>query len=168
MSLTNLSHGTRWTSTSIPNRALFETWVGWTEGGEPAPDTAFEDLLSADLRPQYERILNISLPSYDDDALVKALRSTVWNMEQQRLRFAKRASGAVLAQVARDAGDIVAERARNAWEHGGAPPDDIAQDEADPVAAFVEDMEAGLQVHQRLLEQRRRPGRAAGEVINDG
>ena len=153
------------------NRALFETWVGWTEGGEPAPFTAFEDLLDADLRPQYERILNISLPAYDDDSLVRALRSTVWGMEQQRLRLAKRASGAVLAQFARDAGDGVAERARSAWESGGAQraaPEDIATDEADPVAAFVEDMEVGLQVHQRLLEQRRRPGRAAGEVVNDG
>jgi DNA primase len=144
------------------NRALFETWVGWTEGGEP-----FEDLLDAEVRPQYERILNISLPAYDDDSLVRALRSTVWGMEQQRLRLAKRASGAVLAQVARDAGDGVAERARTTWERGAAP-DDIGEDEADPVAAFVEDMEVGLQVHQRLLEQRRRPGRAADEVVNDG
>jgi DNA primase len=148
------------------NRALFETWVGWTEGGEP-----FEDLLDADLRPQYERILNTSLPSYDDDTMVKALRSTVWGMEQQRLRLAKRASGAVLAQVARDGGEGVAERARTVWERGAAPDDagePVADDDADPVAAFVEDMEVGLQVHQRLLEQRRRPGRAADEVVNDG
>jgi hypothetical protein len=154
------------------NRALFETWVGWTESGEP-----FEDLLNADIRPQYERILNISLPAYDDDSLVRALRSTVWGIEQQRLRLAKRASGAVLAQFARGGGEDVAERAHTAWERGpaserGRAPDGagvpVAEDEADPVAAFVEDMEVGLQVHQRLLEQRRRPGRAAGEVVNDG
>jgi DNA primase len=144
------------------NRSLFESWVGWTESGEP-----FEDLLSADMRPQYERILNISLPAYDDESLVKALRSTVWGIEQQRLRLAKRASGAVLAQFARTGSEDVAERARTVWERGAAP-DDIAEDEADPVSAFVEDMEVGLQVHQRLLEQRRRPGRAAGEVVNDG
>jgi DNA primase len=143
------------------NRALFETWVGWTEGGEP-----FEDLLDADLHPQYERILNISLPAYDDETLVKALHSTVWGMEQQRLKLAKRASGAALAQVARDAGADIAERARVAWERR-EPNGELVEGDADPVAAFVEDMEAGLQVHQRLLDQRRRPGRAE-EVVNDG
>jgi DNA primase len=144
------------------NRALFETWGSWTEGGEP-----FEDLLGADLRPQYERILNIALPTYDDDSVVKALHSTVWSIEQQRLRLAKRASGGVVAQVARDGSEHVAERARIAWERG-AELDEVADDEADPVAAFVGDMEVGLQVHRRLLEQRRRPGHAADEVINDG
>jgi len=151
------------------NRALFETWVGWAEGGE-----SFEDLLTTDLRPQYERILNISLPAYDDGSLVKALRSTVWGIEQQRLRFAKRASAAALSQMARDGGEHVAERARAVWEHGGASPppegvaeDDIAGGEADPATAFVDDMEAGLRVHRRLLEQRS-PGATAGEVVNDG
>ncbi len=143
------------------NRALFESWVGWAEGGEP-----FEDLLTTDLRPQYERILGLSLPAYDDDSLVKALRSTVWGIEQQRLRFAKRASGVVPSQLARGAGDDVAERARKVWEQG-VPQDELTSDEADPATAFVDDMEAGLKVHRRLLEQRS-PGAAAGEVVNDG
>jgi DNA primase len=149
------------------NRALFETWVGWTEGGEPAPHTAFEDLLTADLRPQYERILNTSLPSYDDDALVKALRSTVWGMEQQRLKIAERATRAVVFEMTQQGSEHVLTKQRESWEHGDAP-EVQADDEADPVAVFVENVELQQQVHQRLLEQRRRPGRAAGEVVNDG
>ncbi len=150
------------------NRALFETWIRWAEGAE-----LFEDLLTTDLRPQHARILDISLPAYDDESLVKALRSTVWGIEQQRLRFAKRASGVIPSQLARDAGDQVAERARTVWEQGSASPpegafeDDIAGQDTDPATAFVDDMEAGLRVHRRLLEQRS-PRAAAGEVVNDG
>ena len=85
--------------------------------------------------------------------------------------LAKRAQArAVLAEFARDGQRSAShERARAAWERGARRRRRVvADDEADPVAAFVEDMEAGLQVHQRLLEQRRRPGRAADEVVNDG
>jgi hypothetical protein len=143
------------------NRALFETWAGWAERGGPE---SFEGLLTPDTRPQYERILNISLPVYDDDALVKALRSTVWSIEQQRLRFAKRASSAIVSQVTRGTdGEDLAARARAAREH-----DEQQDDEADPAAAVIDDMQAGLKVHQRLLEQRRGSPHAAGEVVNDG
>jgi DNA primase len=131
------------------NRALFETWIGWADNGEP-----FEGTLTPDLRPQYERVVNLDLPFYDYDALLRALRSTVWGIEQQRLRTAKRLSAATLAELAAQDSTQVAERARRAWE-AGATPDDIAEDEADPAAAFVEDMEAGMKVHQRLLDQRR-------------
>lgn len=138
------------------NRALFETWIDWSNEGE-----TFEQALTPDLRPQYERVVKIELPSYDDDALVNALRSTVWGIEQQRLRYAKHASAAMLADLTADDSDSVAERARIAWQTGGAVEQHTAGDEADPAAAFVEDMEAGLKVHQRLLDQRRNTGHPA-------
>jgi DNA primase len=138
------------------NRALFETWVGWANAGEP-----FDESLTSDVRPQYERIINLDLPVYDDDTVTKALQSAVWGIEQQRLRYAKRASGAVLADFGTQDATQIAERAHAAWETGGNNVEYTAEDEADPAAAFVEDMEAGLKVHQRLLEQRNaeRPAR---------
>jgi hypothetical protein len=130
------------------NRALFETWVGWADTGEH-----FETSLTPDLRPQFERVINLSLPAYDDDTVVRALHSAVWGIEQQRLRLAKRASAAVLADIAVEDAASVAERARAAWQTGGADIEHNAEDEADPATAFVGDMEAGLKVHQRLLKQ---------------
>jgi len=129
------------------NRALFEAWLGWADAEEP-----FEKSLTPDLRPHYERILKIDLPAYDDETAIKALRSAAWTMEQQRLRLAKRASAAVLAEIGATGGAGIAERAKAAWRSEGAAVN-ITEDEADPAAAFVEDMEAGLKVHQRLLEQ---------------
>jgi DNA primase len=131
------------------NRALFETWISCGAPGEP-----FEESLPPDLRPHYERILQLDLPAFDAEASAAALRSTVWGIEQQRLRLAKRASAAVLADMdGVRQGAEVAKRAREAWQAGADPQ--TTGDEADPAAAFVEDMEAGLKVHQRLLEQRR-------------
>ena len=92
------------------NRALFDLWLA----GDGDAD-AFEEALSSDLRPQYERVTASVLPPYDDENLVKALRSAVWGIDQQRLRLAKRASAAVLADIAADGGAVVAERARDAW-----------------------------------------------------
>lgn len=133
------------------NRELFEAWLRWDDGGEP-----FENTLGAELRPHYERVNHLELPPYDDDAIVNALRSTVWGIEQQRLRLAKRASATVIAELARDSGADIAERARAVWQNGGAADDgNTEHDEADPATAFVDDMEAGLKVHQRLLKQRR-------------
>jgi len=129
------------------NRALFETWVGWADTGEP-----FETSLTPDLRPQYERIINLGLPAYDDDTVTKALHSAVWGIEQQRLRLAKRASAAVFADMPVDDAASVAARAQAAWQAGGVAAVDDAE-EADPAAAFLGDMEAGLKVHQRLLKQ---------------
>ena len=63
------------------NRALFDAWIEWSDEGE-----SFEASLTPDLRPQYERVVNLDLPAFDDDAFVKALRSTVGRIEQQRLR----------------------------------------------------------------------------------
>ena len=137
------------------NRALFETWVGWADSGEP-----FEESLSPDLRPQYERILSLALPLYDDDALIKALHDSVQRIEEQRLRLAKRASAAVLADIAASDGDVIAERALSVWQTGSVE-EDTAEDEADPAVAFVEDMEAGLKVHQRVLGQHRSTERPA-------
>ena len=129
------------------NRALFETWVGWADDGE-----SFERSLTPDLRPQYERLASLDLPTYDDDAMIKALQSTVWGIEQQQLRLAKRARATVLSDVSAEDSADVAERAHSAWEHGsGIEHDDGA---IDPASAFIEDMQAGLNVHQRLLDQR--------------
>lgn len=128
------------------NRALFEAWVGWADTGEP-----FDESLTPDLRPQFERIIDLSLPAYDDDTVIKALHDTVRRIEQQRLRTAKRASAAVIAEIGARDGAQIAARARAAWQAGGAV--DHTGDEADPAAAFVDDMEVGLKVHQRLLEQ---------------
>jgi DNA primase len=130
------------------NRALFEAWVGWADTGEP-----FETSLSPDLRPQHERVLNFGLPAYDDDTVIKALHSAVWGIEQQRLRLAKRASAAVFADMPVDDAASVAERAQAAWQAGGVDATENADDEVDPAAAFLGDMEAGLKVHQRLLKQ---------------
>jgi DNA primase len=130
------------------NRALFESWVGWADAGE-----SFDESLTPDLRPQYERVFNLDLPAYDDDSVIKALHSTVWRIEQQRLRYAKRASGAVLADIAVQDAALVAERAHSTWAAGRQTIEYTTEDEADPATAFVEDMEAGLKVHQRLLEQ---------------
>lgn len=145
------------------NRALFETWAGWVNGGQ-----TFADTIAADLRPQYDRVIHLELPSYDDDALVKALRSTLWGIEQQTLRTAKRASAAMLADMTTVDSAQIAERAHDAWQSGGPVHTTVADDEADPATAFVEDMEAGLKVHQRLLEQRRgTPGTPPGEAVNE-
>lgn len=131
---------------SSENRALFEAWVAWADAGEP-----FEGTLHADLRPQYERIIALDLPAYDDDDVLKALRSAVEGIELQRLRLAKRTSAAVMADITADRPQAdIAERARAAWQ-GGTRLED--SDEADPATAFVDDMEAGLKVHQRLLAQ---------------
>ncbi len=146
------------------NRALFDALVEWTYEGEsrdrPPADTSFEASLSADLLPQYERVINLELPLYDDDALAQALRSTVWGIEQQRLRLAKRASVAALSDATSEDAASIAERARSAWERGETEPFP-AEEEADPATAFVDDMETGLKIHQRLLEQQRDTGRFA-------
>ncbi|HYM14334.1 MAG TPA: DNA primase [Dehalococcoidia bacterium] len=127
------------------NRALFETWVDWADG------ESFGESLTPDLRPQYERITQLALPVYDDDTVIRALRDAVRRIEQQRLHAAKRASAAVIAEIGANGGAQIAQRARDAW-HAGVATDD-GSDEAVPAAAFVEDMEVGLKVHQRLLEQ---------------
>jgi hypothetical protein len=137
------------------NRALFETWVGRADSGEP-----FGESLSPDLRPQYERILSQTLPAYDDDTLVRALHDSVQRIEEQRLRFAKRASAAVLAEIAARDGATIAERALSVWQTGSAEHD-TADDEADPAVAFVDDMEAGRKVHERVLGQHRSTERPA-------
>lgn len=140
------------------NRALFEIWIGQPEAGEP-----FERSLTPDLRPQYEHLTSLSLPAFDDDNVASALQSAVWNIEQQRLRLAKRMSAAVLAEIGTRDNTEIADKARTAWETGATSY--TAEDEADPAAAFVEDMEAGLKVHQRLLDQRNagRNARRGGE-----
>jgi DNA primase len=130
------------------NRALFEAWMVQTGDAE-----AFEQSLPSDLRPQYERISAAGMPAYDDDNLIKALRSTVWGIEQQRLRNAKRMSTAVLGDLVAGNGAEVAEQARSAWQSGTGDLAYTAADDADPARAFVDDMEAGRRVHQRLLDQ---------------
>jgi len=148
------------------NRALFDAWIEWSDEGEPKgsrPDMGgmpFEESLTADLRPQYERVINLELPSYDDDALASALRSTLWGIEQQRLRLAKRASLAAVADAPREDGGQIAERARSAWQ-SGSTKDVLDEEEADPATAFVDDMENGLKIHQRVLEQQRAAERPA-------
>ncbi len=128
------------------NRALFQAWLAHGASDE------LEASLTSELRPQYERISIAGLPTYDDDNLAKALRSAVWRIEQDRLRLAKRASTAVLADIAAGDGAGVAERARAAWQAGAAETPDLG-DDADAATVFVEDMEAGRRVHQRLLDQ---------------
>jgi DNA primase len=142
------------------NRSLFEAWIGWADG-EP-----FGGSLTPDLRPQLERVLSLELPPYDHDAAVNALQSAISRIEQERLRLAKRVSSAVLQDVVHGDDSVIAERAREAWEAGGVARSGDAE-EADPAQAFVSDMEAGLKVHQRILEQRRGSDRAAGEVPNE-
>jgi DNA primase len=127
------------------NRALFETWMT-----HPGAGDALEQSLTSDLRPQYERISASDLPTYDDENLAKALRSAVWRIEQDRLRSAKRASAAVLADIATGDGAAVAERARDAWQAGATRG---FTDDIDPAGAVIDDMEAGLRVHRRLLDQ---------------
>jgi hypothetical protein len=141
----------------IENRALFESWVECGDTGE-----SFGQSVAQDLRPQYERIVTLDLPPYDDDAVVEALRSTVWNIEQQRLRNAKRVSAAVVSDLPPDDGSRIAERARSGWQSGT-----IDDDDADPAAAFVEDMKTGLKVHQRLLDRQRRTSSPPGEALNE-
>jgi DNA primase len=139
------------------NRALFQAWAD--ASGEKE---LVEQSLAADLRPQYERISAIELLAYDSDGVMNALRSTVRGIEQRRLRLAKRVSAAAFAGV--DAGDSarVAELARGAWL-GAAGGEHAAGDESERAAAFVEDMEAGLKIHQHLLEdQRSDAGRGGG------
>ncbi|MHB8375542.1 MAG: DNA primase [Dehalococcoidia bacterium] len=138
------------------NRALFDAWIGRSDEGESC-----EASLTPDLRPQFARVVNLDLPPFDDDALVRALRSTIGRIEQQRLRLAKRASGAVVADIAAAGGADIAARALAAWRSGGPDAHDPVHDEADPATAFVDDMEAGLKVHHRLLEQQRGTGRPA-------
>ncbi len=139
------------------NRALYQAWAD--ASGEKE---LIERSLAADLRPQYERVSAIELPAYDSDGVMHALRSTVRGIEQRRLRLAKRVSAAAFAGI--DAGDSarVAELARGAWL-GGAVAERVAGDESDRAAAFVEDMEAGLKIHQHLLEEEQNDaGRGGG------
>jgi DNA primase len=135
------------------NRALFEAWIG--EEGNSASGEAFGQVLSQDLRPQYERVLSADLPTFDDTTAVRALHATIFGIEQQRLREAKRTRAAVLAETAAQDGAGIAERAQAVLE-GRIPegPDEF-DEQADPAAAFVDDMKAGLQLHQREIEQRR-------------
>jgi DNA primase len=136
--------------TQSENRALFESWVSGAEHGE-----VFEGSLSSDLRSHYERIRSIHLPAYDDESALRALRSTIWGIEQHRLREEKRTRAAVLSDVATSGSTQIAERAQAVLE--GRLPDaaDTPDDEADPAAAFVEDMETGLRLHRRLLDRHR-------------
>ena len=124
------------------NRALFESWVGRADDGE-----SFGRSLSPDLRPQYERILSIDLPAYGDETVVRALRTTVWGIEQHRLREAKRTRAAVVAESAATGGAQIAERARAVLEGRIPEGAELADDEADPAAAVVEDMEARSRLH---------------------
>ena len=142
------------------NRALFEAWVGWADSGEP-----FEGSLTPGLRSHYERIASLPLPTFDDDAAARALRDAVWGIEQQRLRLAKRVSAAAVADAAGDDGERIAEQARSAWQ-GTPTGDEPADGELDPAAIVIDDMEAGLKVHQRI-QQRRDAGHPAGEVVNE-
>jgi len=129
------------------NRALFEAWVGRSDAGEP-----FDESLTPDVRPQFERILNLTLPAYDDDTVIRALHDAVRRIEQHRLRTAMRASAAVIAaEIGERGGGPIAERARAAWQAGGVTDD--AGDEADPAAAFVDDMEAARRFYKPFLEQ---------------
>ncbi len=130
------------------HRALFESWLGWRDAGEP-----FVESLAADLRPQFEHLNTLDLPAYDDDTAIKALHSAVSGIELQRLRHAKRASGAVVADISTTGAAEIADRARVAWQSRSQTIEYPAADEADPASAFVDDMEAGLKVHQRLLKQ---------------
>jgi DNA primase len=137
------------------NRALFEAWTGWADRGEP-----FEATVTPDLQPQFVRISTLELPLYDDDALIRAFRSTVWGIEEQRLRLAKRAVGANVSDVRGAGADEIVERARALIEEraqGAWPAASVEQgsDDGDPAQAIVDDMEAGLKVHQRVLERRR-------------
>ena len=141
------------------NRALFDAWVGWADSGEP-----FEGSLTPGVRDQYDRISSLSLPVFDDASAVQALHDTLWGIEQQRLRLAKRASAAVLADIATADGANIAQRARTAWEQGTSPVALADDDEAGTASAFIDDMEAGLKVHQRI-QQRRNAGDPAGEVV---
>jgi|CXWL01.1.fsa_nt_gi DNA primase len=128
------------------NRELFESWVSGADDGE-----SFEQSLSPDLRPHYERILSSDLPAYDDETVVRALRTTVWGIEQSRLREEKRTRAAVLTGIAASGGAQIVERAQ-ALLDGRVFEGATNEDEADPAAAFVDDMQAGLRLHQRELE----------------
>jgi DNA primase len=130
------------------NRELFEIWSGRAEHGEPIAGS-----LSRELQPHYERILTMELPGYDGEGAVRALHTTIWNIEQQRMREAKRARASTLDASSEDAPSLL-ERARSLRDRR-VPGGSHADDEGDPAAAFVEDMEAGRQIHQHLMDTRR-------------
>lgn len=125
------------------HRALFEAWL------DVGADAA---RMPAELRPRFEQIAHMAVPVYRDSDLPRALQSTVARIEDARLRAQKHATGAMLEAIEDAAG--VAERARAAL--AGAP---VAEDDADAAAVLVEDMEAGLRVHRRLLERNAPPAR---------
>lgn len=140
------------------NRELFEIWSGRAEDGEqPVTDPLVRDpfagSLSRELQPHYERILSMDLPGYDAEGAVRALHTTIWNIEQQRMREAKRARASTL-EISSDDAPSLAERARTLRDQRVAGSVH-AGDEADPAAAFVEDMEAGRRIHQHLMDKRR-------------
>ncbi len=128
------------------NRALFESWVSGSGDRE-----SFEHSLSADFRLHYERIFSTDVPVYDDEAVVRAFRTTVWGIEQSRLREEKRTRAAVFTEIAASGGMQIVERAQ-ALLDGRVVEGAQEDDEADPAAAFVDDMQAGLKLHQRELE----------------
>jgi len=142
------------------NRALFEAWIGWADSGEP-----FEGSLTPGLRSHYERIASLTLPAFDDDAAVQALRDAMWGIEQQRLRLAKRVSAAAVAEAVQDNGEAIVERALQALQ--GTPTEEGPDESGfDSAAIVIDDMEAGRKVHQRILEKRD-AGHPAGEVVNE-
>ncbi len=126
------------------NRALFESWIGGADDGES---------LGPDLRPHYEHLLTVQLPAYDDTTAVRALRATVFGIEQHRMREAKRTRASALLDVAAQGSAAIAERARAAID--GRVLDVTEDDEPDPATVFVNDMEAGLELHKRELDQHR-------------
>ena len=89
---------------------------------------------------------------------------TLWGIEQQRLRLAKRASAAVLADIAATDSANIAQRARTAWEQGTSP-----------VALHRQQMPIALGrrghcrgAHHRILAGRDDHPGARGMLLNSG
>ena len=125
------------------HRALFEAWL------DVGADAA---RMPAELRPRFEQLARMAVPVYRDSDLVRALHSTVARIEDERLRAQKQATGAMVETI--DDGAAVAERARAALAGAALVDGDV-----DAAAALVEDMEAGLRVHRRLIERSAPPAR---------
>jgi DNA primase len=132
------------------NRELFRRWLA----GETLTEEATE------LWEHYQRVLQTRIPVSETEQVEVAFLDCVARLEQGRMRAAKEASALALAEGEAGVrpGQVASiARARlgagNAEEQREDLPDRQADAEAEALASrLLEDMEAGLRIHRRLIE----------------
>lgn len=137
--------------TMAENRGLLEAWQRASDLIE------LRESLLEDLRGHLEQILEKEPPGYEPRELTPAFDDCVWRLEQHRLSLEKRASGSLVAESEVEAGSMrMDEVAWQAWQSGSPPEGDSQDKVVDAATIHIQDMERGGQVHQRLIQRRRK------------